>query len=60
MGQRRGATHITRLNRMKITGAEQLGDRFTSAASAIEGSHALRLGDGNGIAITDEALFGRR
>ncbi|MDF2692439.1 MAG: hypothetical protein K0S65_822 [Labilithrix sp.] len=47
------------LNRTKITGAEQLGDRFTGAASAIEGSHALRLGDGNGIAITDEALFGQ-
>ncbi|MBX3207636.1 MAG: hypothetical protein KF764_21480 [Labilithrix sp.] len=46
-----------KLDRTKITSEAQLGDRFTAAADAIEGSRALRLGDGKGIAITDPALF---
>lgn len=44
-----------KLERAKITSATQLGDRLT--ADAIEGAHALRLGDGKGLAITDPALF---
>ena len=46
-----------KLDRTKITDEAQLADRFTSAADAIEGGRALRLGDGKGLAITDEALF---
>lgn len=46
-----------KLERATITSADQLGDRLTEAADAIEGSHALRLGDGKGLALTDEALF---
>ncbi len=45
------------LERTKITSAEQLGDRLTDAADAIEGAHAMRLGDGRGLAIVDETLF---
>ena len=46
-----------KLERTKITGAEQLEDRLTSAADAIEGEHAIRLGDGRGLALVEEALF---
>lgn len=46
-----------KLDRTKITDEAQLADRFTSAADAVEGGRALRLGDGKGLAITDEALF---
>jgi|GEM_PF-1550599 len=45
------------LDRTKIKSEAELADRFTSAAEAIEGGRALRLGDGKGLAITDEALF---
>jgi len=45
------------LERSKITSADQIGDRLTEASDAIEGAHALRLGDGKGLALTDEAIF---
>ena len=50
-------SYFPALERVKITSADQLEGRLTSGADAIEGSHAIRLGDGKGIAITDEALF---
>lgn len=46
-----------KLERTKITSADQIADRLTEAADAIEGAHALRLGNGKGLAVVDEALF---
>lgn len=46
-----------RLERSKIASGDEVQDRLTSAADAIEGAHALRLGDGKGLAIADPSLF---
>lgn len=47
------------LTRTKITKADDVANRLTEGgADAIEGGHALRLGDGrSGLAITDPSLF---
>lgn len=47
------------LERTKIAKADDVANRLTDGgADAIEGAHAMRLGDGgNGLAITDPALF---
>jgi hypothetical protein len=47
------------LTRTKIAKADDVANRLTEGgADAIEGGHALRLGDGgNGLAITDAGLF---
>lgn len=46
-----------KLVRTKIERADQIVDRLTDAADAIEGAHALRLGGDKGLVIADESLF---
>lgn len=55
-----GQSFYPSLTRTPITSIDQVAGLLTGADDAVEGGHALRLGQGGqGLAITDRALFDR-